>query len=346
MKKPTISALLWILMLVSCGQKSAVKPVNSLVLTPVQKMYAQGDTLHYSWKNSSAVAFDSLSFSLSGTSIPHTDDYLVLNAPVLGEQSIEWIGYQQNKEVAQGSLKVKILANQAPKLYTYEIIASYPHDIEAYTQGLEFSDGILYESTGLLGFSSLRKVDYKTGAVLKQHNLPKDVFGEGLTIYGDQLYQLTWQSGFGYIYDLEFNEIGRFAYGKSKEGWGLAHNEKQLFKSDGTDRIWVLQPTDGSEIAQFSTVTHQGFFNRANELEYVDGKIYANVYQKESMMIIDANSGAIEGIVDFSGLKQKVTQHPALDVLNGVAYHPEHQSFFVTGKKWDRLFEVRIIPKS
>jgi len=197
-----------------------------------------------------------------------------------------------------------------------------------------------------LGFSSLRKVDYKTGVVLKQHNLPDDVFGEGLTIYGDQLYQLTWQSGFGYIYDLEFNEIGRFAYGKSKEGWGLAHNENQLFKSDGTDRIWLLQPSDGAEIAQFSTVTHQGFFNRANELEYVAGKIYANVYQKESMMIIDASSGAIEGIVDFSGLKQKVTQHPALDVLNGVAYHPENKSFFVTGKKWDRLFEVRIVPKS
>jgi phospholipase/lecithinase/hemolysin len=136
MIKPIFSAVLWIFLLVSCGQKSAVKPVTSLVLTPVQKMYAQGDSVHYSWKNPSAVAFDSLSFSLSGTPIPHTDEILVLNAQVLGEQSIEWVGYHQDKEVAQGALKVKILANKAPILYTYEVIASYPHDIEAYTQGL------------------------------------------------------------------------------------------------------------------------------------------------------------------------------------------------------------------
>jgi glutamine cyclotransferase len=346
MVKPYYIAFLSIFMLVSCSQKTSEKSVAALVLTPGKDHYTQGDTLRFSWKNPNPVPFDSLAFTLAGQPLTSDGDQLVLDAAILGAQTIDWVGFQDKQALSKGSLKVKILAKEPPKLYTYEIIDAYPHDRQAYTQGLEFSDGVLYESTGLLGYSSLRKVDYKTGQVLQQHDLAQDVFGEGITIFDGKIYQLTWQNGFGYIYDMSFRELGRFAYGNSKEGWGLAHDETKLFKSDGSDRIWILEPTQGAEIAQFSTVTHQGFFNRANELEYVDGKIYANVYQKESMMIIDAFSGAIVGIVDFSGLKQMVTQHPELDVLNGVAYHPVNKTFFVTGKKWDRLFEVRIVPKS
>jgi glutamine cyclotransferase len=156
---------------------------------------------------------------------------------------------------------------------------------------------------------------------------------------------LTWQSKIGYLFDLNFNKIGEFNYGQSKEGWGLTHDEHNIFKSDGTQNIWLLNTKNLTEENKLQTVTNKSFFNNTNELEYVDGKIYANVYQKESMMIIDATSGAIEGVINFGGLKDRVTKHPSLDVLNGVAYHPERKTFFVTGKKWDKLFEVRIIEK-
>jgi len=162
----------------------------------------------------------------------------------------------------------------------------------------------------------------------------------------DKIYQLTWQSGSGFIYDLkDFKKIDSFKYNQSKEGWGLCNDGNKIFKSDGTEKIWFLNPVTMAEEGHFETVTNTSIFNKANELEYVDGKIYANVYQKESMMIIDAKSGAIEGVINFGGLKEKVTQHQYLDVLNGVAYHPERKTFFVTGKNWDKLFEVNILKK-
>ncbi len=138
---------------------------------------------------------------------------------------------------------------------------------------------------------------------------------------------------------------GNFQYGQSKEGWGLCNDGDVIYKSDGTEKIWLLNPETQFEVGHLEIVTNTSMFNKANELEYVDGKIYANVWQKESMMIIDAQSGAISGVVNFGGLREKVTQTPQLDVLNGVAYHPGRKTFFVTGKYWDKLFEVRIIPK-
>ena len=142
-----------------------------------------------------------------------------------------------------------------------------------------------------------------------------------------------------------FMKSGTFQYGQSKEGWGLCHDDTFIYKSDGTEKIWRLDPETLQEIDYIQTVTDRSIFNKANELEYVKGKIYANVWQKESMMIIDAQSGAIEGVVNFGGLKNKVKQHSELDVFNGIAYHPVRNTLFVTGKNWDILFEVRIAPR-
>ena len=162
-----------------------------------------------------------------------------------------------------------------------------------------------------------------------------------------KIYQLTWQSRIGFIYDVkDFKKIDSFQYGESKEGWGLANDGEKLFKSDGSENIWFLNPETLVEEGYTQTATNSSIFNKTNELEYVDGKIYANVWQKESMMIIDATSGAIDGVVNFGGLKKKVKQHDKLDVLNGVAYHPERKTFFVTGKNWDKLFEVKITKKN
>ena len=242
--------------------------------------------------------------------------------------------------------KIKVLAEKSPEIYTYEILNTFPHDKTSFTQGLEFSNDTLYEGTGRKGESVLRKIEYTTGKVVQQINLDDSVFGEGITVLNDKVYQLSWQSGLGYVYNKSnLSEIETFSYGKSKEGWGLCNDGEKIFKSDGTEKIWILNPKSLVEEDYIETVTNKSVFNKANELEYVDGKIYANVWQKESMMIIDATSGAIEGVVNFGGLKKQVTQHPKLDVLNGVAYHPTRKTFFVTGKNWDKLFEVRIIKK-
>ena len=204
----------------------------------------------------------------------------------------------------------------------------------------------MYESTGRRGFSSLRKVDYKTGNVLKKIDLDKTYFGEGITILNDKIYQLTWQNKTGFIYDVNsLKKTGSFQYGESKEGWGLCNDGSKIFKSDGTEKIWFLNSTTLIEEDHIETVTNKSIFNKANELEYVNGKLYANVYQKPSVMIIDAASGAIEGVINFSGLKNKVTKHDNIDVLNGIAYHPIRETFFVTGKNWDKLFEVKIFKK-
>lgn len=241
---------------------------------------------------------------------------------------------------------LKLLNDKKPVLYTYKIIETYPHDIQAYTQGLEFYHDTLYESTGLHGISSLRKVDYKTGEVLKKIDLPQKYFGEGITVLNDKIYLLTWQAGKGFIYDVNtFEKLKTFDFNKSKEGWGLTNNGNMLYKSDGTEKIWLLDPETLEEVRYIQTVTNHGITTKLNELEWVEGKIYANTYLKDGVVIIDPELGAIEGLIDFRGLREKVTQHPKLDVLNGIAYNPNTKKLYVTGKNWDKLFEVEIIKK-
>ena len=241
---------------------------------------------------------------------------------------------------------IQVLNDVAPKVYDFEIVNEYPHDITSYTQGLEFDNGDLYESTGQRGESKLRKVDYKTGAVIKNIDLENRYFGEGLTILNSKIYQLTWQSGKGFVYDVEtFEKIKDFNYIKSKEGWGICNDGKVLYKSDGTDKIWTLDPETLEETTFIETYTNKGKIVGINELEWVNGKIYANRYQLDGVAIINPKNGAIEGVIDFRSLKKKVTQHKGLDVLNGLAWNPDTNTLFVTGKRWDKLFEVKIIEK-
>ncbi|SHJ04214.1 Glutamine cyclotransferase [Arenibacter nanhaiticus] len=288
---------------------------------------------------------DKVVYKLNDKEINVNDGKIHLNEAVLGSKTLSaTVTYEGNTVAVEK--KLKILAEKAPVIYTYDIINEYPHDINAYTQGLEFYKDTLYESTGRNGYSSLRKVDYKTGEILQKIDLENTYFGEGITILDEKIYQLTWRNGIGFIYDLNsFQKTGSFKYNQSKEGWGLCNDGQKIFKSDGTEKIWILNKETLAEESFLETVTNKSIFNKANELEYVDGKIYANVYQKESMMIIDAKSGAIEGVVNFGGLKDKVKQHENLDVLNGVAYHPERKTFFITGKNWSKLFEVKIHKK-
>ncbi len=238
------------------------------------------------------------------------------------------------------------LAPGRAELYTYKILESYPHDINAYTQGLEFENDTLYESTGQYKESSLRKTDYKTGTVLKKVALDDAYFGEGLTILNNKIYQLTWQQKTGFIYNLNtLEQTGTFVYGKSPEGWGLCNDGNTIYKSDGTERIWKLNNNTLAEESFIEIYTNTSKIPKVNELEWVDGKIYANIYQRDAIAIVNPANGAVEGVIDLSTLKDEVTQHGKLDVLNGIAYKGEPNILYITGKNWDKLFKIEVVKK-
>ena len=250
-----------------------------------------------------------------------------------------------NNEIISINKKFDIYSNIEPEIMTYKVITEYKHDKNAYTQGLEFYNNQLYESTGLNGKSTLRKSDYISGEILNIVKLDYEYFGEGLTIINDKIYQLTWKNNIGFIYDLDFNKIGNFDYGKSKEGWGLCNDGSFIYKSDGTNKIWVLDPETLQEIRFIEVLTNKSRIKNINELEYIDGKIYANTYQfnRDVVIVINPLNGVVERVIDFSGIRDRVTQKADLDVMNGIAYFDG--KMFVTGKNWDKLFEVEIVSK-
>ncbi len=329
------------LFMIACGSNSEKKSKNfSIVTNTKRNTISNNETLTLSIKNSKNLTIDSVAYKINNQK---TSDNFDLSKSKLGKQVIEAAVYYngQNESI---STNIIILNSFTPKIYSFKIINEYPHDITSYTQGLEFYNGELYESTGQLGKSKLRKVDYKTGEVLKNINLTKDYFGEGLTILNDNIYQLTWQSGIGFVYDVNtFEKKSSFKYGKSKEGWGLCNDGKVLYKSDGTENIWILDPETLVEKDHIQVYRNKGKVENLNELEWIDGKIYSNSYQNDGVAIINPENGAVEALINFSSLKKKVKQHPTLDVLNGIAYNPDTNTIFVTGKHWDKLFEVEII---
>lgn len=234
---------------------------------------------------------------------------------------------------------------QMPNIYDYQVKNIFPHDPQAFTQGLVYWEGVFYEGTGLYGRSSLRKVEMETGAVLQQHDLAAEFFGEGIAIVGDRIFQLTWQNGVGFIYDRKsFEELQRFSY--ATEGWGLTYDGQHLIMSDGTATIYYLNPDTLQEVRRLHVTLEGQPLPRLNELEYVEGKILANVWQTDFIVQIDPETGVVDGIYDFTGLLQQAPPFQgSYDVLNGIAYDAETGRLFVTGKLWPYLFEVERIPR-
>ncbi|MBN1583907.1 MAG: glutaminyl-peptide cyclotransferase [Anaerolineae bacterium] len=227
-------------------------------------------------------------------------------------------------------------------VYTFRVINTFFHDPEAFTQGLVFLDGILYEGTGLRGHSSLRKVELETGAVLQQYDLPVQYFGEGIAILGDRLYQLTWQSQQGFVYAKEtFELLEQFTY--PGQGWGLTHDGVQLIMSDGTSTLRMLDPASLAEIGRVEVLDENMPVIRLNELEYIAGEVWANVWQTNNIVRIDPTTGRVVGWIDLDGLLQPEDVVQPVDVLNGIAYDADTGRIFVTGKLWPKLFEIQVL---
>ncbi|MBI1290347.1 glutaminyl-peptide cyclotransferase [bacterium] len=234
---------------------------------------------------------------------------------------------------------------QAPpdsvSLYTFRALSIRPHDPEAFTQGLLLDGGKLYESTGLEGRSSLRRVDPLTGVVEKKIDLPADIFAEGLALVGDKLIQLTWKNGKAFVYNKEtFEKIGEFAY--EGEGWGLAYDGKSLLMTDGSNKVTFRNPETFAIERVIEVKAGDTPVTALNELEYVDGVLYANIWQRDLVAGIDPNSGEVISLIALNGLLSPEDKAKA-DVLNGIAFDPETRSFLVTGKLWPKLFELEFV---
>lgn len=229
-----------------------------------------------------------------------------------------------------------------PENISYEVVRVYPHDTSSYTQGLEFHEGIFYESDGENGGSSIRKVAV-SGKVLEKVDQEREIFAEGLTVIGDKVIQLTWQNRFGLVWDKNrLKVLGQFPYQSSIEGWGLTHDDQRLYKSDGSNMIYFLNRDTYREEGFLEVYSHAGPVEQLNELELIDGKIYANVYLTDKIVIIDPQTGAVTGEIDLSGLYPADERNAGADVLNGIAYDAGSKALYVTGKKWDKLFQIRL----
>ena len=225
--------------------------------------------------------------------------------------------------------------------YTYNVIASYPHDGGAFTQGLVIEDGVLYEGTGLYGRSSLRRVDLETGEVLQLYELPEQYFGEGITVYGDRIIQLTWQAGTGFVYDRDSFELLR-EFNYPTEGWGLTHDGERLIMSDGSATLYFLDPDTFEETGRVEVRDNDSPVRWLNELEYIGGNVYANVWTTDLIAIINPDTGGVTGWIDLEGILSPEDRTVYVDVLNGIAYDAENDRLFVTGKLWPRLFEIEL----
>ncbi len=337
MKFNVIIILISFFILTSCNEEYELK-----LETPKELKGNGKFTANVIEKNNKPI--DSVLYSLNGKKLKKTKTFDLSNKR-LGKHVITAIVFygKKNKKLTNTIIH---LAKNKPAIYNYEIVKEYPHDSKAFTQGLEYYKGFLYESTGQYKKSSLRKVVLETGEVVKKIDLEAKYFAEGMTIKNNKIYQLTWQSNEGFIYDLEtFKYEKSFGYGQSVEGWGLTHNESHLIKTDGTERMWFLNPETLKEERFIETYSDKRKVEKLNELEFINGEIYANVWQKNIILIVNPKNGAIDGILNLNGLQSKAGQKGEDNVLNGIAYDKENDRLFVTGKNWNTLFEIKAIKK-
>lgn len=342
MKIDNFLAVIFLTAAVSCTKTKNNFSFNENGFKP---QYHLGDKLTLEIANPDNATVDSIVYSIN--------DQVIGSVKGMGKVSTglseKTFGYQNLKaavyvdgENFEVSGRIEIVSDIDAKLLSYTVVNKYPHDVNSFTEGLEFFRDTLMESTGQKGKSYFRKLDYKTGKVYKQVDLDGQYFGEGITVIGGNIYQLTWQSKVGFIYDANtLKKEKSFNYDKPIEGWGMTNDGKFIYQTDGTEKIWKMDPATQKMIGNVNVYWAANKIKSLNEIEYIDGKIYGNIWQKDAIAVIDPDNGAVEGVIDLSALKNLV-KNPEAEVLNGIAYNPKTRTIFVTGKNWDTLFEIRI----
>ena len=232
-------------------------------------------------------------------------------------------------------------STSAPEL-KWEVLGSFPHANDAFTEGLLWHNGDLYESTGLEGQSSLRRVDLQSGAIEKKVDLPANLFGEGVSYLNGKFYMMTWQTKLGFVFDENFKQLSKFTY--DNEGWGLTTDGKSLIQSDGSDTLTWRDPKDFSAQKEVRVTWNGESQNNLNELEWINGKIWANIWQQDQILVINPSNGKVESFLDLSTIISNTERGGTENVLNGIAYDPTNSRLFITGKNWPKLYWIRIKP--
>ncbi|HVV54868.1 MAG TPA: glutaminyl-peptide cyclotransferase [Mucilaginibacter sp.] len=334
-------------------------PESSLSISPEPgTSYKSGDTVTVKVSYPPGTKVDSVVYLVDSARIVSKKDTSAITLKtdtfLLGPRVVTARVYQGGKD-QETSTNIVLLAPKAPEAYTYQVEKVYPHDTTCYTEGLLYQDGFLYESGGGYldpppgqikdGQSSLRKVDLATGKVVKKVMVDPKVFAEGISIVGNKIIQLTWTQKIGYVYDKDtFKLLNTFNNNVGAEGWGLCFDGKKLYMDDSTNRIWFLNKDNYRAIGYIDVYDDKGPVNQINELEYIDGKIYANVWQTNDIVVIDPKTGAVIEKIDLTDLYPEDKRNASADVLNGIAYDAQGKRIFITGKKWDKLFQVKFMP--
>lgn len=311
----------------------------------MKEQYIPTDTLELSLKNSQNKKIDSVVYFVNEKNIGSKKGFNKLSINFkdskLGYQYLKAMVYFEGKLEIDSS-RIELVSNVITKQLNYKIVNTYPHDTTSFTEGLEFFRDTLYESTGQYKESKLLKVDYKTGKIIKSLKLDDKYFGEGITILNNKIYQLTYKEKVGFIYNVDTWKIEKTFEVDKLEGWGMTNDGKDIYFGDSSERIWKMNSTTQKTFDFFNVYTGSNKVKAVNELEWVNGKIYANIWQKDAIAIIDPTSGSVESVIDLSALKDKINNKNA-DVLNGIAFNPKTKTIFVTGKNWDKMFEITLI---
>ena len=331
---------------VSCnGSKSATEKYFSFDESKLKSEYSNDDSLSLRLLNGENKKIDSIVYFVNDKNIGSKKNLenltFSLKDQKLGYQNLKALVYfeGENQEITS---RIELVSNVNPKLLNYKIVNTYPHDTSSFTEGLEFYRDTLFEGTGLRKFSKLLKTDYKTGKIYKSAKLDDMYFGEGITIINNKLYQLTWEEKKGFIYNIDTWKLEKtFDYDKPIEGWGMTNDGKVIYQSDGTEKIWKMNPTNQKMIDYVNVYAGSSKIKSVNELEYINGKIYCNIWQKDAIAVVNPENGKVEAIINLAGLR-KFIKHPEAEVLNGIAYNQKTKSIFVTGKKWEKLFEITV----
>jgi glutaminyl-peptide cyclotransferase len=347
------STLAIVLLLFSCGEnKSGNEKISSPrirketnVISPKQNLQIiRGSQINFEISTSDGNPIDSILVSIGNEDSIFYETNFSISLPnrKVGAWKLKTTAFFAGKSETHYP-KVIVLPENAPEELTYEVVNSYPHDTDDYTQGLLINDGFLYESTGQKGESALKKKNLNSGETLQAVNLSDDLFGEGLALLNDEFYQLTWKARKGFVYNIQMEQIRTFTY--QTEGWGLTNYGNQLLMTSGDEKILFIEPLSFTVSDEIEVYDNNEKIDSLNEMEVIDGLIYANVWLKDYIVVIDPETGEVLKNIDFSGLLSK-DEKDDVDVLNGIAYDKVTNRIFVTGKYWPKLFEVKLIPKN
>lgn len=258
-----------------------------------------------------------------------------------GRKSLKVTSYKDGKQKNTVTRFMIVYSDITPKKYGYKVIHTYPHDKNAFTQGLLYDDGVLYEGTGQETGSTLRETELETGKVKRQHDLDNSLFGEGIALYNNRIFQVTWKSKVGFVYNKsDFKLINKIYY--STEGWGLTTLKDNIVMSDGSNMLYFYEPDMFTVASKIEVYDNEKKVDKLNELEYIEGEIWANIWMTDQIARIDPVSGKVLGYINLKGLLPEADRTPDTDVLNGIAYDPASKRIFVTGKLWPKLFEIRL----